>query len=169
MSINKPLLEVKNLKTYFYTEDGVVRAVDGVSFEVYPGEVLGLVGESGCGKSVTSLSIMRLISKPGRVDAGEILLDGENLLTLDVTIRNWSAKGARVRLPTQAPLPAELTGREREILELIAQGLGNVAIAVLAAFCLPRSASTSCNCARHDTSIASTASVKMSRASGIAR
>ena len=72
----KPLLEVKGLKTYFYTEDGVVRAVDGVSFEVYPGEVLGLVGESGCGKSVTSLSIMRLISKPGRIDEGEILLDG---------------------------------------------------------------------------------------------
>ena len=67
MNNNKPLLEVKGLKTYFYTEDGVVRAVDGVNFEVYPGEVLGLVGESGCGKSVTSLSIMRLISKPGRV------------------------------------------------------------------------------------------------------
>ena len=80
MTNNKPLLEVKGLKTYFYTEDGIVRAVDGVDFEVYPGEVLGLVGESGCGKSVTSLSIMRLISKPGRVDAGEILLDGENLL-----------------------------------------------------------------------------------------
>src|SRR5215471_11681985 len=78
----KPLLEVKNLKTYFYTEDGVVRAVDGVSFEVYPGEVLGLVGESGCGKRVTSLSIMRLISKPGHIDAGEILLDGENLLNI---------------------------------------------------------------------------------------
>src|SRR5574339_1061608 len=80
MTNGKPLLEVKGLKTYFYTEDGVVRAVDGVSFEVYPGEVLGLVGESGCGKSVTSLSIMRLISKPGKIDAGEILLDGENLL-----------------------------------------------------------------------------------------
>ena len=79
---NRPLLEVKGLKTYFYTEDGVVRAVDGVSFEVYPGEVLGLVGESGCGKSVTSLSIMRLISKPGRIDEGEILLDGQNLLKL---------------------------------------------------------------------------------------
>ncbi len=62
---NKPLLEVRNLKTYFYTEDGLVRAVDGVSFEVYPGEVLGLVGESGCGKSVTSLSIMRLIGLSG--------------------------------------------------------------------------------------------------------
>lgn len=82
MNNNKPLLEVKGLKTYFYTEDGVVRAVDGVSFEVYPGEVLGLVGESGCGKSVTSLSIMRLISKPGRIDEGQILLGGEDLLKL---------------------------------------------------------------------------------------
>ncbi len=77
-----PLLEVKNLKTYFYTEDGVVKAVDGVSFEVYPGEVLGLVGESGCGKSVTSLSIMRLIAPPGKVVDGEILLNGQNLLAL---------------------------------------------------------------------------------------
>jgi peptide/nickel transport system ATP-binding protein len=58
---HKPLLEVKNLKTYFYTEDGVVKAVDGVDFKVYPGEVLGIVGESGCGKSVTSFSVMRLI------------------------------------------------------------------------------------------------------------
>ncbi len=66
MSDKKPLLEVKNLKTYFYTEDGVVRAVDGVDFSIYPGEVLGIVGESGCGKSVTSLSIMRLIGVPPR-------------------------------------------------------------------------------------------------------
>lgn len=76
----KPLLEVRNLKTYFYTEDGVVSAVDGVSFEVYPGEVLGIVGESGCGKSVTSLSIMRLIAPPGKITEGEILFDGKNLL-----------------------------------------------------------------------------------------
>ena len=67
----QPLLEVKNLKTYFYTEDGVVKAVDGVDFFVYPGEVMGLVGESGCGKSVTSLSIMRLISPPGRLLQGK--------------------------------------------------------------------------------------------------
>ncbi len=60
-SQDKPLLEVNNLKTYFYTEDGVVKAVDGVDFFVKQGEVLGLVGESGCGKSVTSLSIMRLV------------------------------------------------------------------------------------------------------------
>ena len=101
----KPLLEVKRLKTYFYTEDGVVRAVDGVNFEVYPGEVLGLVGESGCGKSVTSLSIMRLISKPGRVDAGEILLDGENPLDLpeDEMIK---VRGNRISMIFQQPQTA---------------------------------------------------------------
>jgi len=101
----KPLLEVKGLKTYFYTEDGVVRAVDGVNFEVYPGEVLGIVGESGCGKSVTSLSIMRLISKPGRIDAGEILLDGENLLNLpedDMT----KVRGNRISMIFQQPQTA---------------------------------------------------------------
>lgn len=105
MSINKPLLEVKNLKTYFYTEDGVVRAVDGVNFEVYPGEVLGLVGESGCGKSVTSLSIMRLISKPGRVDAGEILLDGENLLDLPEE-EMIKVRGNRISMIFQQPQTA---------------------------------------------------------------
>src|SRR6186713_76653 len=105
MSTNKPLLEVKNLKTYFYTEDGVVRAVDGVSFEVYPGEVLGLVGESGCGKSVTSLSIMRLISKPGRIDAGEILLDGENLLTMPEDDM-MKVRGNRISMIFQQPQTA---------------------------------------------------------------
>lgn len=79
---HKPLLEVKHLKTYFYTESGVVRAVDGVDFVVYPGEVLGIVGESGCGKSVTSLSIMRLIGQPGRIIEGEVLFNGTNLLDL---------------------------------------------------------------------------------------
>lgn len=101
----KPLLEVKGLKTYFYTEDGVVRAVDGVNFEVYPGEVLGIVGESGCGKSVTSLSIMRLISRPGRVDAGEILFDGEDLLKLsedDMT----KVRGNRISMIFQQPQTA---------------------------------------------------------------
>ncbi len=79
---NLPLLDVRNLKTYFYCEDGVVRAVDGVDLCVYPGEIVGLVGESGCGKSVTSLSILRLISRPGRIDAGEIWFNGIDLLTL---------------------------------------------------------------------------------------
>ncbi|MFT3890617.1 MAG: ABC transporter ATP-binding protein [Anaerolineales bacterium] len=105
MSNNKPLLEVKGLKTYFYTEDGVVRAVDGVNFEVFPGEVLGLVGESGCGKSVTSLSIMRLISKPGRVDAGEILLDGEDLLKLPEE-EMIKVRGNRISMIFQQPQTA---------------------------------------------------------------
>jgi oligopeptide/dipeptide ABC transporter ATP-binding protein len=77
-----PLLEVKNLKTYFFTEDGVVKAVDGVDFFVNPGEVLGLVGESGCGKSVTSLSIMRLIGIPGKVVDGTITFEGKEILKL---------------------------------------------------------------------------------------
>ena len=77
-----PLLDIKNLKTYFYTEEGVVRAVDGVDLRVYPGEIVGLVGESGCGKSVTSLSVMRLISTPGKITDGEIWFDGKNILNL---------------------------------------------------------------------------------------
>ncbi len=102
---SKPFLEVKGLKTYFYTEDGIVRAVDGVDFEVYPGEVLGLVGESGCGKSVTSLSIMGLISKPGRVDAGEILLDGENLLKFPEE-EMIKVRGNRISMIFQQPQTA---------------------------------------------------------------
>lgn len=68
------LLEVKNLKTYFYTEEGVVPAVDGLSFNLDEGETLAIVGESGCGKSVTSLSILRIFaSPPGKIESGEIL------------------------------------------------------------------------------------------------
>lgn len=105
MSNSKPLLEVKDLKTYFYTEDGIVRAVDGVNFEVYPGEVLGLVGESGCGKSVTSLSIMRLISKPGRIDSGEIFLHGENLLEFPEN-EMIKVRGNRISMIFQQPQTA---------------------------------------------------------------
>jgi oligopeptide/dipeptide ABC transporter ATP-binding protein len=79
--------------------------VDGVSFEVYPGEVLGLVGESGCGKSVTSLSIMRLISKPGRVDEGEILLDGEDLLKIPEE-EMIKVRGNRISMIFQQPQTA---------------------------------------------------------------
>jgi len=76
------LLEVKDLRTHFPTRAGLVRAVDGVSFHLDRGELLGLVGESGCGKSITALSIMRLISPPGKIVSGEIVFDGRNLLTL---------------------------------------------------------------------------------------
>jgi len=79
---NNVLLKVSDLKTYFFTESGIVKAVDGVDFTVGRGEVLGLVGESGCGKSVTSLSIMRLISAPGEMVAGEIIFDDRNLMEL---------------------------------------------------------------------------------------
>ncbi len=76
------LLEVKDLKTYFFTEDGIVHAVDGVDFSIKRGEILGLVGESGCGKSVTSHSIMRLIGQPGKIVGGEIWFDGRDLVKL---------------------------------------------------------------------------------------
>jgi oligopeptide/dipeptide ABC transporter ATP-binding protein len=76
------LLEVKNLRTYFQTRGGLVRAVDDVSFYVDRGELLGVVGESGCGKSMTALSLMRLVPPPGRIVAGEILFDGRDLLKL---------------------------------------------------------------------------------------
>jgi oligopeptide/dipeptide ABC transporter ATP-binding protein len=79
---NDQILEVRGLKTYFFTDSGVVKAVDGVDLTVKRGEVLGLVGESGCGKSVTSLSIMRLISPPGRVVDGEIIFEDLKLLKL---------------------------------------------------------------------------------------
>lgn len=105
MTPKKPLLEVKQLKTYFYTEDGIVRAVDGVNFEVYPGEVLGLVGESGCGKSVTSLTIMRLISAPGKVEAGEILFDGADLLKLHEN-EMIHVRGNRISMIFQQPQTA---------------------------------------------------------------
>jgi peptide/nickel transport system ATP-binding protein len=77
-----PLLQVKGLRTSFYTRDGAVRAVDGIDFHVDRGEIMGLVGESGCGKSVTSLSIMGLVGRPGRVEAGEVLFDGRDLLKI---------------------------------------------------------------------------------------
>lgn len=77
------LLEVKNLRTHFFTEDGVVPAVDGVDFELKPGETLGIVGESGCGKSVTSISVLGLVpNPPGKIIDGEIIFEGRNLLEL---------------------------------------------------------------------------------------
>ena len=79
---SKALLLVENLKTYFYTEEGIVKAVDGVSFNIYEDEILGLVGETGCGKTVTALSILRLVRSPGIILEGSILFNGSNLLEL---------------------------------------------------------------------------------------
>ena len=98
----EPLLEVRNLKTYFFTEDGVVKAVDGVDLSISRGEVLGLVGESGCGKSVTSLSIMRLVGVPGKVMQGEIIFDGRNLLELSEA-EMVEIRGNRISMIFQQP------------------------------------------------------------------
>jgi len=77
---NTKILQVKNLKTYFFTENGIVKAVDGVDFEIYQGETLGLVGESGCGKSVTAFSIVKLLDYPGKIVDGQVFFRGEDLL-----------------------------------------------------------------------------------------
>jgi ABC-type dipeptide/oligopeptide/nickel transport system ATPase component len=81
MTNSNHLLEVNGLRTYFFTRDGVVQAVDGIDFHVDRGEVLGIVGESGCGKSVTSLSILGLVPRPGKIVAGSIKYEGEELTT----------------------------------------------------------------------------------------
>ena len=97
------ILEVRNLKTYFYTEDGVVKAVDGVDLDVKRGEVLGLVGESGCGKSVTSFSIMRLVGMPGKIESGEVWFEGRNLLDLDED-EMTRIRGSRISMIFQQPV-----------------------------------------------------------------
>jgi len=101
-----PLLTVSDLRTYFYTSAGVARAVDGVSFNIAAGETLGIVGESGCGKSVTALSILRLIQQPGRIEPGSrIMFEGQDLLQIDdVGIRR--VRGNRIAMIFQEPMTA---------------------------------------------------------------
>jgi peptide/nickel transport system ATP-binding protein len=101
-SNNDRLLEIQNLRTYFHTRDGVVKAVDGVDFHVNRGEIVGLVGESGCGKSVTSLSILRLVPQPGKIETGQIVFDGVNVLELsgDAMTR---LRGDRISMIFQQP------------------------------------------------------------------
>jgi len=127
---NKPLLEVKNLKTYFFTEDGVVKAVDGVDFHVNQGEVLGLVGESGCGKSVTSLSIMRLLGVPGKVVDGEIYFAGQDLLKLPES-EMVKMRGNRMSMIFQQPQsslnPVFTVGDQVAEVLMIHQNLGKEA------------------------------------------
>jgi oligopeptide/dipeptide ABC transporter ATP-binding protein len=99
---NNNILEVKGLKTQFFTESGVVRAVDGIDLVVKRGEVLGLVGESGCGKSVTSLSIMRLISQPGKIVEGQLLFDSQDLIKLPES-QMTRIRGNRISMIFQQP------------------------------------------------------------------
>ena len=98
------LLDVRGLKTHFFTDEGVVRAVDGVDFYINKGETLGVVGESGCGKSVTALSIMRLIPQPpGRIVEGSITYDGKNLLDLSPAAMR-KIRGKEISMIFQEPM-----------------------------------------------------------------
>ena len=123
------LLEVKDLRTYFFTEEGVVRAVDGVSWDLDQGETLALVGESGCGKSVTAMSILRLIpNPPGRIVDGEVLFEGRDLLKVtDVEMR--SIRGNRIAMIFQEPMtslnPVLTIGQQIKEAILLHLGLGD--------------------------------------------
>ena len=97
------LLDIRNLRTHFFTDDGVVRAVDGVSFPIYKGKTLGVVGESGCGKSVTALSTLRLVSPPGRIVEGEILFEGTDLTLLPEN-QMRSIRGHKISMIFQEPM-----------------------------------------------------------------
>jgi len=117
------LLQVKDLRTHFFTDEGVVRAVDGISYDVQEGETMGLVGESGCGKSVSALSILRLIpSPPGKIVGGEVWFDGQDLLKVnEEDIRH--VRGNRIAMIFQEPMtslnPVLTIGRQiTEALEL---------------------------------------------------
>jgi oligopeptide/dipeptide ABC transporter ATP-binding protein len=102
--VNTAILQVEDLRTFFFTRKGVVKAVDGVSFNVHEGETLGIVGESGCGKSVTALSVLRLLQEPGgRVVSGKIVLDGKNLLDLSKEEMR-SIRGRVVSMILQDPM-----------------------------------------------------------------
>ncbi len=117
------LLEVDNLTTHFETQDGVVKAVDGISYSLEEGEIVGIVGESGCGKSVHALSIMRLVaSPPGKIVAGKVLFEGEDLLGISMA-RMRSVRGNRIGMIFQEPMtslnPVLSIGRQlTETLEL---------------------------------------------------
>ncbi|MFP6628262.1 MAG: ABC transporter ATP-binding protein [Myxococcota bacterium] len=128
MMESAPLLDVQNLVTAFRTEEGAVRAVDDVSFQVAPGKTLAIVGESGCGKSVTALSIMRLIPEGnGTIEAGRIRLEGEDLLSLPAKAMR-AVRGNRISMIFQEPMTAlnPVVTIGKQIMEVfqIHQGLG---------------------------------------------
>ncbi|MFO8006847.1 MAG: ATP-binding cassette domain-containing protein, partial [Candidatus Brocadiia bacterium] len=105
MTGNGTLLEVDGLTVHFFTDRGVARAVDGVSLDVRRGETFCVVGESGCGKSVTALSVMRLVPPPGRVLAGRVLFEGRDLLELP-TGQMRRFRGERISMIFQEPMTA---------------------------------------------------------------
>ena len=130
---DKPLLEVINMSTQFHTQDGIVKAVDGVSYAVNRGETIALVGESGCGKTVSALSILRLIpDPPGKVVSGQILFDGQDILSLPKN-QMEDIRGARIAMIFQEPLtsldPVLTIGRQiTEALERHLDMHGSIAM-----------------------------------------
>jgi peptide/nickel transport system ATP-binding protein len=123
----EPLLDINDLRTWFFTRDGVVRAVDGVSFHVAPGETLAIVGESGCGKSVTALSVLRLIpSPPGRIVSGSIRFAGKDLLGLSEAAMR-EVRGNEISMIFQEPMtslnPVLTVGRQIAETLTLHQGL----------------------------------------------
>ena len=120
---DKVLLEVKNLTTHFFTQDGVVKAVDGITYNVHEGEVVGIVGESGCGKSVGAMSVMKIIpNPPGRIVDGSVTFEGEDLVSMNEA-RMREIRGNRIAMVFQEPMtslnPVLTIGRQlTETLEL---------------------------------------------------
>jgi len=127
MSTNGNLLEVRDLRTYFDSEDGVVKAVDGISFQLKRGETLGIVGESGSGKSVTNLSLLRLIPQPpGKIVSGEVLFNGEDILKLtEAEVRQ--IRGRRVAMIFQDPMTSlnPFMKISRQLMEITELHLGH--------------------------------------------
>ena len=124
--MTEDLLTVHDLKTYFPTEDGLVRAVDGISFKIKKKEIVGIVGESGCGKSMTAMSILRLIDPPGKIESGEILFDGVNLTKLKET-EMQKIRGGSISVIFQEPMtslnPVFTIGEQIEEAIMLHQGL----------------------------------------------
>ncbi|PDW01680.1 ABC transporter ATP-binding protein [Candidatus Viridilinea mediisalina] len=104
-NVNREILRVEGLKTHFFTDEGVVQAVDGVDFVLHRGETLGIVGESGSGKSVTSLSLLRLVSRPGRIVEGQLLFDGVDLTSISEE-QMRAIRGDRISMIFQQPTTA---------------------------------------------------------------
>ena len=120
------LLEVKDLKTQFFTSEGVVKAVDGISYELAEGETLGLVGESGCGKSVSALSLMRLIpTPPGKIVSGEILFEGQDLLKINMDDMRH-VRGSKISMIFQEPMTSlnPVLTIERQLTETLQRHKG---------------------------------------------
>ncbi len=125
--MEQPILDIRGLKTHFFTYNGVVKAVDGVDLTVNHGEVIGIVGETGCGKSVTARSMLKLIPEPGRIVSGEIFLDGEDILVMDEK-KMRDIRGGRISMIFQNPLsslnPVFTIGSQVSHIIRIHQGLG---------------------------------------------